>query len=239
MRILSQLSRRSARRKGLTLVEILVVSVIFSIIATSLFIVFKAGLDSWRRTQGHLEVFQNARAALDMMSREMSSAYLNTADSTITFRGFNSASPSGWVTPSGGDEVFFVAALNPSLNYNDAALELCKVGYYLDTGTNQLMRYFYYVKTGVAPDYDFSHNTSAYNVTFAKIASNVTGLTFQYYDDNGWTATSPNPSTWNSTSSSAPPDQLDKKPTKVEITLTVLDPNTAKSQTFKTGVFIP
>ena len=239
MRISSQLSRRSGRRKGLTLIEILVVSVIFAIIATSLFVVFKAGLDSWRRTQGHLEVYQNARAALDMMTRELSAAYLNPADSTITFRGFNSASHSGWVASNGGDEVFFVAALNPSLNYNDAALELCKVGYYLDNTTNQLMKYFYYVKTGKTPDYDFSHYALANDVTFTKIASNVTGLTFQYYDDNSWTATSPAPSTWNSTLSSAPPDQLNKKPTKVEITLTVQDPNSTKPHTFSTGVYIP
>lgn len=235
MRILSQLSPRSARRKGLTLIEILVASVILVIIVTSLFVVFKAGLDSWRRTQAHLEVYQNARAALDIMTRELSAAYLNSMNPAITFRGFsNSVALSGWVTPSGGDEVFFVAALNPSLNYSDAVMDLCKVGYYLDNTNNQLMRYSHYVKTGTVPDYDFSHNTGADNVTLRKIASNITGLTFQYYDANGGPYTA-----WNSTSASSPPVQLNKKPVKAEITLTVKEPNSAKTQTFTTGIYIP
>ena len=231
MRISSQLSRRSARRKGLTLIEILVVSVIFAIIATSLFIVFKAGLDSWRRTQAHLEVYQNARAALDMMTRELSAAYLNTDNNTITFRGFSQgAAAPAWANNTLGDSVFFIASLNPSLNYNDAAFELCKVGYYLDAN-NQLMKYFYYVKTGTAPIYDFSDNT---DVVTQKIASNVTALTFRYFDVSGGPYT-----TWDSTSVSSPPVQLGAKPAKVQITFTLQEPTSAKTQTVTAGVCIP
>lgn len=231
MRILSQLSRRSARRKGLTLVEILVVSVIFSIIATSLFIVFKAGLDSWRRTQAHLDVYQNARAAIDMMTRELSAAYLNTANNTITFRGFalGAAAPA-WANNTTADSVFFIASLNPSLNYNDAAFELCKVGYYLNAN-NELIKYFYYVKTGTAPIYDFSDNT---NVVTQKIASNVTALTFRYFDAAGGPYTG-----WDSTSATSPPAQLNTKPSKVQITFTIQESATGKAQTVTAGVYIP
>lgn len=231
MRISSQLSHRSARRKGLTLIEILVVSVIFAILATSLFVVFKAGLDSWRRTQAHIEVYQNARAALDMMTRELSAAYLNSTNPAITFQGFfKSIVLSGWVTPSGGDEVFFIAALNPSLNYADATSDLCKVGYYLDNTNNQLMKYFYYVKTGTTPNYDFANTT---DVIISKIASNVTGFGLWYQDVNGghlvrWDSSNPS---WTT--------NFNKKPTRVVITLTVKEPNSAKTQTFTTGICIP
>lgn len=235
MRILSRSSRRSARRKGLTLIEVLISSVIFAILATSLFVVFKAGLDSWRKTQGHLEVYQNARAALDIMTRELSAAYLNPSNSAITFRGFfGPMGRSGWVTPSGADEVFFIAAMNPSLNYANATSDLCKVGYYLDNTTNQLMRYSHYVKAGDAPDYDFSHNAPSDNVSFRKVASNITGFSLRYSDSTG----SPTNLKWDSTSASAPA-QYGKKPVRVEITLTVKEPNSSKTQDFIAGVCIP
>lgn len=235
MRTLSRLLRRSARRKGLTLIEVLITSVIFAILATSLFVVFKAGLDSWRRAQAHLEVYQNARVALDMMTRELSAAYLNSSNPDITFQGFYSGIVrSGWVTPSGGDEVFFIAALNPSLNYADATSDLCKVGYYLDNTTNQLMRYSHYVKTGTKPDYDFSHNLSTDNVTFRKIASNITGFSLWYSDTLGSTTNL----RWDS-SNSGWPNTFNKKPVRVRIILTVKEPNSTKTQTFTTGVCIP
>ena len=230
MRISSQLSRRSARRKGLTLIEIMVVSVIFSIIATSLFIVFKAGLDSWHRTQAHLEVYQNARAALDMMTREMSAAYLNTANAAITFRGFqNGGTPPswGWKANSGGAEVYFIAALNPTLNDPNAKFELCQVGYWMDSSAHQLMRY-YYAQTGVTPDYSFDSGNGA----SSKVASNITAFTLQYFDEAGTTTT-----TWDSTNAAAP-TQLNKKPAKVQITFTLQEPTSAKTQTITAGVYI-
>jgi type II secretion system protein J len=233
MRISSQLSPHSARRRGFTLIEILVASVIFAILATSLFVVFKAALDSWRRTQAHLEVYQNARAALDMMTRDLSAAYLNSTNNAITFMGYNNGGTApawGWKTNSGGDEVYFIAALNPTLNDPNAKFELCKVGYWYDSSANQLMRY-YYTQTGAAPDYNFGSANGA----STKVASNIRGLNFQYYDAAG-TITD----TWDSTNAGAPA-QLNKKPTKVEITLIVQEPNSTpiRTQTFTTGVYIP
>ena len=228
MRILSQLLRRSARRKGLTLVEILVVSVIFSIIATSLFIVFKAGLDSWRRTQGHLDVFQNARASLDMMTRELSAAYLNSGDPNITFRGFASGSGSTWVTPSGGSEAFFIAALNPTQNDPNAKFELCQVGYWLNSTTHELTRY-YYTQLASPPDYDLSAHTADASKNH-KIATNVVASATQpafsltFFDSAGNQTTA-----WDSRTGGA---QAGQKPSKVQITLTIQEPNSTKTQTF-------
>ncbi|MFA5339861.1 MAG: type II secretion system protein [Candidatus Omnitrophota bacterium] len=227
--------RRSARRKGLTLIEILVVSVIFSIIATSLFIVFKAGLDSWRRTQGHLDVFQNARASLDMMTRDLSAAYLNSGNPDVTFRGFASGSGSTWVTPSGGSEVFFVAALNPTQNDATATFELCQVGYWLNSTTHELTRYYYF-QTG-APDYDFSAHQADVPSKNHKIADNVVASATQpafsmtFFDSAGTQTT-----TWDSRAGGA---QAGQKPSKVQIILTIQEPNSTKTQTFSTGVYIP
>ncbi|MDD5310496.1 MAG: prepilin-type N-terminal cleavage/methylation domain-containing protein [Candidatus Omnitrophica bacterium] len=235
MRISSQSSRRSARRKGLTLIEILVVSVIFSIIATSLFIVFKAGLDSWRRTQGHLEIYQNARASLDMMTRDLSAAYLNSGNADITFRGFASGSGSTWVTPSGGSEVFFVAALNPTQNDPNVKFELCQVGYWLNSTTHELTRY-YYPQLASPPDYDFSAHAGDAGQNH-KIADNVVASATQpafsltFFDSAGTQTT-----TWDSRAGGA---QAGQKPSKVQIILTIQEPNSTKTQTFSTGVYIP
>jgi len=230
MRILSLLSRHSVRRKGLTLVEILVVATIFAIIALSLFVVFRAGLESWSRTQAHLEVYQTARTALDWITKDLSASYLNSNNASITFRGFN-AGGSTWVTPSLGSEVFFIAALNPTQNDPNAKFELCQVGYWLNSTTHELMRY-YYTQTGSTPDYSFAAHagTAAQN---QKVAKNIYGFSLTYYDSAG-TSTS----TWNSTSG-GPSTQVGKKPTKLQISLIIQEPNSTKQQTFTTGVCIP
>jgi prepilin-type N-terminal cleavage/methylation domain-containing protein len=236
MRTLSLLSRRSARRKGLTLVEILVVSAIFAIIALSLFVVFRAGLESWSRTQAHLEVYQTARTAIDWLTRDLSSAYLNSNNTNIVFRGFASGG-STWIANSVGSEAFFIAALNPTQNDPNAKFELCKVGYWLDgKGTaadnsdDELMR-FYYTQTAASPDYAFGAGMVG---TSSKIAKNVTAFTLSYVNSAG---TSFN--WWDSRNSSSEPTMRGKKPSKVQITLTIKEPNSIRTQTFTTGVCIP
>lgn len=238
MKISSLLSRRSARRRGLTLIEILVVSAIFAIIVTSLSVVFKAGLDSWSRTQAHLEVFQTARAALDMMTRDLSAAYLNANDANITFQGY-AAGATGWVAPTSGtdSEVFFIAALNPTLNDPNVRFELCQVGYWRNSATNELRRY-YFTQTGAAPDYDFSAHTGTPG-NHGDIANNVTAFTLQYFGVDATTGAPIGPlATWNSTAAGNP-NQFRKKPLKVAISITVQEPNSARTQTFTTGVYIP
>ncbi|MFA5338960.1 MAG: prepilin-type N-terminal cleavage/methylation domain-containing protein [Candidatus Omnitrophota bacterium] len=168
---------------GLTLVEILVVAVIFSILVTSLFTVFRGGLDSWRKAETILDMYQNARFALDIMEREISSAYLyqesaNTAYWT-KFEGYLSAS--GLKTGSAGGEIFFVA---PIANNPGNKQDLCEVGYWL-RNDNRLMHHFEYFDGSVVPvAYDFSKKADGSGDTGASdaaIASNVTALTFTYY----------------------------------------------------------
>ncbi len=226
MNLLSLLYRTSTRRNrnGLTLVEILIVSVIFAIIVGSLFVVFKAGLESWRRTQAHLEVYQNARVALDMVRRDLTAAYLNSADTTIRFGGYDSGIKSGWMTNSADDELFFIAALNPSLNDPNAVTELCKVGYWRDTSNILYRVYTYFTGT---PTFTFS--AADYNNRH-KIASNVTQLQFQYWD----ATTAAFANTWDSGGA-----QSGRLPSMVEVTISVKELNSSKTKTFITNVYIP
>jgi len=238
-RLFQDIARR--RKKGFTLVETLVVMTIFSIIVTMLFTVFRIGLESWRRAESNLEIYQNARIALDMMGRELRAAmldpsYLDVIQSPpvpfITFRGFDSSSPSGWRANSTGDEIYFVASLNPQSP--SAKFDLCEAGYWLngngtaDTRDDSLQR-FYDPPIGASPPvYNFSNGNSS------KLASYVAELNFRYHDGAGFS------DTWNSTTGS----QAGKLPKMVEITLTVrernpINPNNPNTERFRTNIFIP
>lgn len=238
-RLFQDIARR--RKKGFTLVEILVAVTIFSIIITMLFTVFKVGLESWRRAESNLEIYQNARIALDMMSRELRAAmldqyYIDASQSPpisfITFRGFDSSSPSGWRANSIGDEIYFVASLNPQ--NPPANFDLCEAGYWLngnataDTKDDSLQR-LYDPPVGASPPvYNFSDGNSS------KLASYVTELNFRYHDGAGFS------DTWDSTTGS----QAGKLPKMVEITITVrernpINPNIPNIERFRTNVFIP
>jgi len=60
--------------RGLTFVEILVGLALLSILTLSMYIVFKSGYDSWTKSDARLEIYQNARVAMDMMFRELAQA---------------------------------------------------------------------------------------------------------------------------------------------------------------------
>ena len=185
---------------GLTLIEILVVAVIFSVLVTALFTVFRGGLDSWRKAETILDMYQNARFALDMMEREISSAYLyqgsgNTAYWT-KFEGYLSGT--GLKTGSVGDEIFFAAPIAGNLGKQD----LCEVGYWL-RNDNRLMRHYEYFDGSVIPVvYDFSKKSDGSVDTGASdtaIASNVTALQFTYrYRNTAGVAPATTATSWNS-----------------------------------------
>lgn len=190
--------RLKTGRAGLTLVEILVVSIIFSIVVLSLFTVFRGALDSWRKSETLLDAYQNARFALELMRKEIPSAVLyQGSDNTgywTKFQGNDKGTTSIIKSGSAADELFFVSPVegNPGMQ------DLCEIGYWL-RNDNCLMRHFEYFDASTVPVvYDFSNNTSG---TFSDdvIARNVTDLQFTYYykSASGGAATA-TVSEWNS-----------------------------------------
>ena len=61
-------------RKGLTLVEILVVVGILAVLALCLKTAFLAGLTSWNKAMTKSDIYQNMRVAVDQISQDLSSA---------------------------------------------------------------------------------------------------------------------------------------------------------------------
>lgn len=223
------------RKKGFTLIEILVVGVIFSILSLMLFTVFKSAMDSWRRGESQLEIYENARIAVESITNDLRAAMLDPANTNITFRGFDSAAPSGWRTNNIGDEMYFIATLNPDTT--TAWSDLCKVGYWLDgKGTGD-------TKDDTLEKIYMTQLASSFNPAFGagdttrRLAPYVTQLNFRYWDPTipGFI------DTWNSSPGAA---QANRLPRMVEITITVresnpIDPTSPKTQQFVTNVYIP
>lgn len=69
------------KNNGLTLVEVLVAAAILSVMALSVNIVFKSGIDAWSRAEMRLDIYQNGRVALSQISQEIVGAFA-TDDAT-------------------------------------------------------------------------------------------------------------------------------------------------------------
>lgn len=234
----------SSRHKGLTLIEILVVIAIFSILATMLFTVFRGGLDAWRKMEVHLDIYQNARTALEQMSHEISSALIDQRSSdTAKWAPFygNYERAAKIEADSDRDEIFFVAPLE-----NAGDTDLCEVGYWLRKKDNMLMRHFRNFK---APEdlpvkYDFTDADS--KDVESEFVPNIKDLQFKYYyrasagvgpaaTADRWDSTKNNLSNYDANGNEKNPDGL---PEAVEIALTVQSRDGKENKTFTTLVAI-
>jgi prepilin-type N-terminal cleavage/methylation domain-containing protein len=127
-------------RKGLTLVEVLVVVTILSVLALSVYTVFKSGVDAWSKAEERLDIYQNARVVLDQISRELAGAFVDGANAKLV------GTPGA--TPTDPDTLEFITDFSDSIykiRYqlaSDAtytskkALERGYIDYSVDTGEN-------------------------------------------------------------------------------------------------------
>ena len=214
--------------RGVTLIEMLVALVITAIIVSSVYVAFNAGTKSWQVGDTMMQRYQNARGALDMMSREMSAMYMTI--SNIYNSGLLYSSVSNY-------EFRFVAAI-PS-DEHTGKWDLCKIGYeYYESdedgdGTIEISEKRIRRAFDVDPDLtDFDIDTS-----YQPLVTNVTSLGFKcrYWDENSssWAEKV----TWDSREGEV--DEWDL-PEAVEISITVQDDKQlADPQTFTTIVRIP
>ncbi len=242
--------RRIAGSAGLTLVEILVVAVIFTILVLALFTVFRGALDSWRKSETLLDMYQNTRFTFELMRKEIPASVLyqgsnNTAYWT-KFEGNDSGSAAIIETNSVGDELFFVAPVAG----NPGDQDLCEVGYWL-RNDNCLMRHFeYYDGSTVPVTYDFAVNNAG-TTSDDVIARNVSAISFVYYYRNAAgavpsaTATSWDSSTDTLTAGNQNIDSSgnalipDGLPEAVEVSLTVQSRDGLQQKTFTDFILIP
>lgn len=176
MKISFTILQSTRRKDGLTLIEVMVVVAIFSIFSGMLFTVFKSSLDSWRRTENLLDIYQNARPVLEQISAEISSALLDqTSVTTARWASFYGNDETGTriKTNSAKDEIFFVAPVE-----NAGDMDLCEIGYWLRSTDNMLMRH--YQKFDTADDLPITYDFTTFD-SDEQLAAHITDLQFRYY----------------------------------------------------------
>jgi prepilin-type N-terminal cleavage/methylation domain-containing protein len=208
------------QKKAFTLVEILVATAIFSLMILFLFTIISTSMKTWQDQQSHEESFQEARAALDLISRDVRSALVS-----------NNVN---WFY-SGSNSIAFLTSLpanSQSTNLNRG--DICAVGYSLEWGKvnqndaqekNRLSLYRYIrfsdptyatIISGSNSVETVFNNPDGIDTVRDLLASNVTAISFNCYnvDSNGLLTT------YTSSGTSAMPNIFD-------IMLTVLNGRTA------------
>jgi hypothetical protein len=198
----------------------LVAIAVFSLMFVFLFSIINTSMRMWQNQQSHEESFQEARAALDLISHDVGSALVS--------------SNVNWFY-SGSNRMAFLTSLSansqsPALNRGD----ICAVGYSLewgkinsnDTQEKDRLSLYRYIRFS-DPTYEtivrdsnpvesIFDNPDGVNTVRDLLASNISAVSFNFYsvDSNG------SPTPYVSTGTSAIPDIFD-------IMLTVLNDRTA------------
>ena len=181
-RPLSHVATRDWRRTGFTLIELMASMAILGLIMVMLFSVFDQVNKAWLNGENRVETFTQARAILDLMSRELSQAIANN---NMQFNGT-------------ANSVYFVAPVNSNpQNVSD----LCGVGYDFEQydgsskWTLRINRHLIQPTTVAVANLLYNspwwNNFNTLNDTVATLATNsVVALGFQYEDANGnWSTT--------------------------------------------------
>jgi prepilin-type N-terminal cleavage/methylation domain-containing protein len=184
-------------KAGFTLIELLTSMAILGLIMVMLFSVFEQVNKAWLNGENRVETFTQARAILDLMSRELSQAI---ATSKIPFH-------------ADTNTVVFVAPVNAQ---GDPAADLCEVGYVFNPNAYTLTRK---LTQSTHANWDFYGgglwwNSFDTNKNAVLANDTILNLTFQYLDVFG----NPIP---------ALPQDLNKLPYAVLISMGVVDSRTA------------
>ncbi|MCK5594681.1 prepilin-type N-terminal cleavage/methylation domain-containing protein [bacterium] len=232
---LSREGGRGMSCRAFTLIEIMISTLVLALLITGIYSIFKGGTDSWTKGNVRMERYQNARAILGMMSREISCAMVNEARK-IYMLGLNDETAAWIKTGSTRDELFFVAPIYSTSNLidpsNTTASDMCELGYWI-RGDTEIMRHY---AVGTSNKIDFVYDTG----TSSSLGIAVVDLQFYYYYGDAAEADS-SPGTWDSLADLYLADgTADGLPKKIKIVLRTRDEEAREdTQTFETTVFMP
>ena len=119
-------------RKNFTLVEMLAVMAVLSILILVVFHFFSTAQNTWTITDAKRSTFEDARIALDLISRDIESAYYG--DGSAPFWHWNGVQPSSWAEYR--NELMAFVADTPILPNSKCTSTLCEIKYQLYYATN-------------------------------------------------------------------------------------------------------
>jgi uncharacterized protein (TIGR02599 family) len=144
-------ARAAWRRRGFTLVELLVGMAVFSLVVVLLFSIISQTSNVWRSARDQMGTYQSSRQAFDRITRTLSQATLNVYEDYD-----NTNAPTNYIRKSdlhflitdaqtngvGGNSIFFQAKLGYSTatNYANLSSLLNAVGYYVSYGADPALK---------------------------------------------------------------------------------------------------
>lgn len=120
----------SARRKGTTLIELLIVIFILGLVMTVAFRLVREGMTVWREGEVRLEAQRRGRRALEKISRELRSIYPPPPDLKFTFAEGNEEL--SYIFEGSSQRIKFVTAISFPPTRISGKPHLAKIEYFLD-----------------------------------------------------------------------------------------------------------
>lgn len=123
------LSRKDDGQHGFTLVETILALVVTTLILGALYGSYSAGLRIWHAGMNRADLYQNARVALDVMSRDLEAAFLSPHNSGTRFLGRDVTDEE---TGLPRDELSFIAINNDPYLGMSGQSDLTEISYFID-----------------------------------------------------------------------------------------------------------
>ena len=189
-----------------TLIELVVAIALASILILVTAMIFKQASSAFSQSDARSEVYQNVRAAFDIIKRDISGATLNTRYEL--FQAFNDVSAASYSTIGAKEGSDIITLLSSTPNLEDKPVAL--ITYYLKTD-NVLYKL---ENTGTSTLNSAISSLPDTGTTYKELGFNVSTLQFRYQDtDGGWV------DTWETGTSTS----YQYLPNAVEVEMTVSD----------------
>lgn len=195
-----------------TLLEMLIAMALLGIVVASSVTVFRGVAQSWQRGEVRSQRYQNARAIVDVVGRELASALSPASRGWLVGLAANDTPlKSGAVGPS-----LFCVTLIPGL----APAETAEVGYWLRASDHMLMRHLQAIPDGDPRTADQDE----------PLGTHVSAWSLAYFDGTAWQ------DRWDSREG-AP--QQGRLPKAVRVGVTVQDAGGRDGEHFDTTITVP
>lgn len=118
--------------RGFTLMEILISTAIVIFLVTMLSQILSATQGMWRKSEARTDPFRDARAAIELMSRELALAVPNDTAPVLALENIYTQSDDAGDGPANNQQIYALMPIrnvdtnNPAVNSSD----MCAVGYY-------------------------------------------------------------------------------------------------------------